>query len=58
MTAAVRRLPQDVDNNNAADACWLVALGCALLGQPLVDLPANHRAALDVLRPQLEGNVA
>lgn len=50
LTAAVRRLPIDVDNNNTADAAWLCAIGHDLLGAPLAPLPAAHRSAIDGLR--------
>jgi Holliday junction resolvasome RuvABC endonuclease subunit len=32
-----------------ADAVALMAIGCELLGEPLVELPAKHRKALDKL---------
>lgn len=37
------------DDDNKADAVALMALGCELLGEPLVELPAKHRKALDKL---------
>jgi len=37
------------DDDNKADAVALVAMGMELLGQPLVELPAKHRKALDAL---------
>jgi len=36
-------------DDNKADAVPLMALGCELLGEPLVELPAKHRKALDKL---------
>lgn len=36
-------------DDNKADAVALVAIGCELLGEPLVELPAKHRKALDKL---------
>lgn len=36
-------------DDNKADAVVLMAIGCALLGEPLVELPAKHRKALDKL---------
>lgn len=53
LAAAVRRLPIEVNTNDEADAAWLCALGCDLLGDPLVPLPETHRAALTVVRVQL-----
>jgi hypothetical protein len=37
------------DDDNKADAVALMAIGCELLGEPLVELPAKHRKALDKL---------
>jgi crossover junction endodeoxyribonuclease RuvC len=36
-------------DDNKADAVVLMAIGCELLGEPLVELPAKHRKALDKL---------
>lgn len=36
-------------DDNKADAVALCAIGCELLGEPLVELPAKHRKALDKL---------
>jgi len=36
-------------DDNRADAVVLMAIGCELLGGPLVELPAKHRKALDKL---------
>lgn len=58
LAAAVRRLPfDDINDNNAADAAWLCAIGHDLLGQPLVQLPAAQHAAIDIYRlpPDREG---
>jgi hypothetical protein len=47
LVAAVRRFPEvDVDDNNAADALWLAAMGSDHLGQPLCRMPAEHREVL------------
>jgi Holliday junction resolvasome RuvABC endonuclease subunit len=35
--------------NDEADAFWIWALACDLAGQPAVDVPQTHRAALDKL---------
>lgn len=48
--AAVKRGGIMPDDDNQADAWWLQALGRALLGQPLVDLPQTHTRALANLR--------
>jgi len=53
LAAAIKRLPIDVTNNDEADAAWLCAIGHDLLGDPLTDLPATHRAALNSVRPRL-----
>ena len=47
LAAAIKRLPADVDNDNAADAAWLAAIGHDLLGAPICDLPAAQCAAID-----------
>ena len=46
--AVARRLPMfpTIGNDNTADAAVLCAMGCDQLGQPIVDMPAVHRAAL------------
>jgi crossover junction endodeoxyribonuclease RuvC len=51
--AAIKRLPIDVNNGDEADAAWLCAIGHALLGAPLVQLPAAHRDALTPLRAHM-----
>lgn len=53
LAAAIKRLPIDVANHDEADAAWLCALGHDLLDQPLTELPAKHRKALDTVRPRL-----
>jgi crossover junction endodeoxyribonuclease RuvC len=53
LASAVRRFDFSIDNNNAADAAWLAALGHDLLGQPLIELPKDHMAALPALRARL-----
>lgn len=49
--ATARRLPQFTTggNDNQCDAAWLCALGCALLGRPLAELPQANRKALEGL---------
>ena len=41
--------PLKTDDENKADAVAFMALGCELLGRPLVDLPAVNRTALEKL---------
>jgi hypothetical protein len=41
--------PLKTDDENKADAVAFMALGCHLLGHPLVELPAHHLKALDKL---------
>ena len=41
-----RRFPWFEGNNDEADALWACAMGYELRGQPIVDLPANHREAI------------
>ena len=51
IAAVVRRFPTFTgSNNNAADALVLCAMGLDHIGQPLVDMPALHREALDKVR--------
>lgn len=51
----VRRLPIQVLNNNEADAAVLLAMGLDHFGQPMVTMPATHRAALEAVTwPSLE----
>lgn len=49
VAAAQRRLGYGGELSDEADAMWLRAIGCALLGEPLADLPAEHTRALDGL---------
>lgn len=46
--AVTRRYPryETHGDNNACDAIVLAAIGCDLLGHPIVDVPATHRRAL------------
>lgn len=44
-----KRTGLDVRDDNQVDAYWLRALGCDLLDAPLLDLPKDHRRALDKL---------
>jgi crossover junction endodeoxyribonuclease RuvC len=46
LNSALQRLPWAGNDHNEADATWLAALGCDLLGEPIVTLPATHRRAL------------
>jgi crossover junction endodeoxyribonuclease RuvC len=56
LAAAVRRFPDvPVNGNDTADALWLAAMGCEHLSEPIVDLPATHRAAMTGVRwPELD----
>jgi Holliday junction resolvasome RuvABC endonuclease subunit len=47
--ALFQRAGIDCRDDNQVDAWWLRALGHHVLGQPLVDLPKAHTAALDRL---------
>lgn len=47
MLATARRFDWFDGDNNAADALWLAAIGCALVGNPLVAMPAANCRALD-----------
>lgn len=54
--AAMNRGGIDPDDDNQADAWWLRAIGCALLGQPCVVVPDSHNRALANLQlPLPEG---
>lgn len=46
--ATARRMPwyDTRGDDNLCDAAWLCAIGCELLGHPIVQLPASHRIAL------------
>lgn len=58
LTAAVRRLGYDGSDDNVADALWLHAAVSDALGNPTVDVPQNHRRALDAVAKALrEGGV-
>lgn len=46
LVEAVKRLRYQGASNDEADALWLHALGHALVGQPVVELPQTHRDAL------------
>jgi Holliday junction resolvasome RuvABC endonuclease subunit len=48
--AAQKRLGYEGDSHDEADALWLRAVGCALLGVPVVDVPVTHQVALKALR--------
>lgn len=45
--ALFRRTSIDLRDPDQVDAWWLRALGMHALGEPLFDLPATHRRALD-----------
>lgn len=49
LTEAVRRLGYGGHDDNEADAMWLCALGLDVIGEPLADMPAKNRTALDKL---------
>jgi hypothetical protein len=46
--ATARRMPWllTAGDDNACDAAWAMAIGCALLGRPVVDVPKLHQGAL------------
>lgn len=44
-----KRYGVDIDDDNACDAFQLWALGCHVLGDPIVPLPQTHLRALDRL---------
>lgn len=48
--AAQKHLGYDGTSFDEADALWLRAIGCDLLGVPLVELPKTHTTALRSLR--------
>lgn len=51
LSAVVRRFPDhDVNDNNAADALILAAMGHAALGDPIADMPLTHNLALDAVQ--------
>jgi Holliday junction resolvasome RuvABC endonuclease subunit len=50
--AAGKRLGYEGHNDNEADALWLRAIGCELLGVPVCDMPQSQQAALNALRRQ------
>ncbi len=54
--ALYQRAGIDLRDDNQVDAWWLRALGHQMLGEPVVDLPKAHVAALDKLR--LPGGVS
>jgi Holliday junction resolvasome RuvABC endonuclease subunit len=55
LVACCRRLNLDPPDNNAADAAWLRVMTLDHYGQPPVDIPQAHRAALaGVAWPDLE----
>lgn len=56
MLATARRFPDFAGDNNEADALWLAAMGADHLGEPVVAMPAAHRAALDAVKwPEMGG---
>lgn len=50
LLATARRFPNFAGDNNEADALWLAAMGADHLGEPVVAMPAAHRAALDAVK--------
>lgn len=60
IAAAYKRLPGlEVEDDNEADAAWLMAMGRAQLGAPLCELPRVQTAALlGVVWPTVAGVVA
>ena len=52
LVATVRRLESvcPVQDNNQADALWLLAMALAQYGRPLVPLPASHLRALRAVK--------
>lgn len=46
LLAASRRFDWFSGGNDEADALWLAAIAAELLGEPLVQMPAAHRAGL------------
>lgn len=46
--ATARRMPwyTTLGNEDMCDAAWACAIGCDLLGQPIVEVPKTHRDAL------------
>lgn len=51
--AAEKRLGYEGESSDEADALWLRAIGWALLGVPLADLPQKNLAALAVLNKRV-----
>src|SRR5699024_11195412 len=49
LAEAIKRLGFDGHDDNEVDALWLYALGRHVTGNPIVDLPQTHLAALDKL---------
>jgi Holliday junction resolvasome RuvABC endonuclease subunit len=47
IVATCRRFPGFAEDDNAADALWLAAMGSDWLGEPMVTMPAVNRAALE-----------
>ena len=45
--AAYKRAEVEFANDDECDAWWLRAMGLDALGEPLFELPASHRRALD-----------
>jgi crossover junction endodeoxyribonuclease RuvC len=60
MVRAAERFPGvEIEDDNAADALWLAAMGARHLGMPVDDVPQAHAAALmGVTWPFLAGEVA
>jgi crossover junction endodeoxyribonuclease RuvC len=57
--AAYKRLPLEPENDNEADAAWLMAMGRDWLGDPLAAVPQVQRRAIDgAVWPVREGRLA
>lgn len=50
--ALARRMPwfETLGDDNLCDAAWACAIGCDLLGAPIVEVPKTHRDALAKLK--------
>jgi Holliday junction resolvasome RuvABC endonuclease subunit len=45
-----KRFGLDIADDNQVDAWWLRAMGCAHYGDPVIDLPKTHLAALAAVK--------
>lgn len=53
LSAAVKRSGIEFATDDESDAWWLRAIGCELLGEPVVEMPALNRGALGALRDRV-----